>query len=77
MTTNNEIIRQTLESTLRCVEEAGRTIAEIQLADDKEERRVQRDARDHLVASRRLIRNLFKLYEAKCLKQGIFEFDLT
>lgn len=64
-----------LESTLRKVEDAGRTMSEIELADDKEERRVRADAKEHLVAAHRLIRNLWKLYEGKCLKQAFFEFD--
>jgi predicted ATPase len=77
MWSNNEIIKMALESTLRKVEEAGRTMSEMELSEDKEEKRVCSAAREKLVAAHRLIRNLCKVYESKCLKQSFFSFDAT
>jgi hypothetical protein len=75
MTSNNEIVKMAMENALRKVEDAGRTIAEIELADDPDEQRVRKQAREKLLDAHRLIRNLWKVYESKCLKQAFFEFD--
>ena len=74
MTTNDEIIKMALESVLRRVEEAGRTMSELELPNIAEQLRVRSDAKESLVDAHRLIRNLWKVYESKCSKQGTFEF---
>lgn len=74
MMTNNEIVREALASVLRKIEDAGRAISEIELPDNKEERKVRSDAKEDLVSAHRLVRNLWKVYEGKTLKQAAFEF---